>query len=292
MDNPLFSVLIANYNNERYLLETIDSIIKQTYKNWEIIIVDDGSTDSSKNIYTQLENNPQIKIFYNETNKGVGYTKGRCMDEAKGDICAFVDPDDAIVENALELMVQEHLKNPKAGLIYSEAYYCDENLKIIETDSIQRHRPVEAKSYLEEIEYIVGHFATFKREAYLKTQGLNPTYKRAVDQDLYYLLEEVSDLVYINKFLYIYRIHNKGVSSVGINTVKALSWNINVIIDACKRRNIEFDDIVAKKIIYHTGMPGQVNILQTQLDQINSSLSYKIGRTIAKLLYPIKRLIK
>lgn len=291
MDNPLFSVLIANYNNDNYLLETIDSIIKQTYKNWEIIIVDDGSTDSSKNIYTQLRNNPQIKIFYNETNKGVGYTKRRCIEEAKGEICAFVDPDDAIVENALELMVQEHIKNPKAGLIYSEAYYCDENLNIMEDLSMPRHRNIQADSFLHEVEYIVGHFATFKREAYLKTPGLNPTYKRAVDQDLYYLLEEVADLIYINEFLYLYRVHEKGVSSVGINMVKAFSCSIAVIIDTCKRRQIDFETIVAEKISYHMIYLNQKKLLD-EIDFIKNSHSYKIGRTVARLTYPIKRIFK
>lgn len=54
-DNPLFSVLIANYNNGKYLMEAINSVYAQTYTNWEIILVDDASTDNFKEIYKELE---------------------------------------------------------------------------------------------------------------------------------------------------------------------------------------------------------------------------------------------
>ncbi|MBO4738767.1 MAG: glycosyltransferase [Bacteroidales bacterium] len=54
-DNPLFSVLIANYNNGKYLMEAINSVYAQTYTNWEIILVDDASTDNFKEIYKKLE---------------------------------------------------------------------------------------------------------------------------------------------------------------------------------------------------------------------------------------------
>lgn len=291
-DYPPFSVLIANYNNTSYLKETVDSIFKQTYQNWEIIIVDDCSTEDLSEIYKELTSNPKIKIFYNEDNKGVGFTKRKCIELASGDICGFVDPDDAIVPNALEIMVQEHLKYPKAGLVYSEAYYCDEFLNVDESLSIERHKPIKEKSYLFECDYVVGHFATFKRAKYLETLGMNPKYRRAVDQDLYYLLEEVSDLIYINQFLYLYRIHGKGLSSVGDNTLKAFAWHMSVVIDTCRRRNLSYDDIIAQKIAFHIGYPAQIGKVQQELNQIKQSSSYRIGRMIAKILYPIKRLFE
>ncbi|MBR5957742.1 MAG: glycosyltransferase family 2 protein [Salinivirgaceae bacterium] len=86
MKNPLFSVLIANYNNGRYLQEAVDSVRSQTYTNWEIILVDDASTDNSKELYKELEKDSHIHIFYNEENKGCGYTKRRCAELAKGEV--------------------------------------------------------------------------------------------------------------------------------------------------------------------------------------------------------------
>ncbi len=74
-EHPLFSVLIANYNDGKYLQEAIESIFAQTYDNWEIIIVDDGSTDNSRDIYDKYKEDRRFHIFFNERNMGCGYTK-------------------------------------------------------------------------------------------------------------------------------------------------------------------------------------------------------------------------
>lgn len=105
----MFSVLIANYNNGQYIQEAIDSIIAQTYNDWEIVIVDDGSNDNSANIYRQY-NNERIRIYYNGQNKGCTYSKWRCIEECKGELFGFLDADDTLMPDALECMVNEHKK--------------------------------------------------------------------------------------------------------------------------------------------------------------------------------------
>ena len=92
MNQPLFSVLITNYNNGRYLQEAIDSVLAQTYTNWEIILVDDKSTDNSFEIYEKYKDDGRFKIYYNEVNMGCGYTKHRCAELASGELCGFLDP--------------------------------------------------------------------------------------------------------------------------------------------------------------------------------------------------------
>ena len=69
---PLFSILVANYNNGRYLQEAIDSILAQTYDNWEVILVDDKSTDDSPVIYGKYASDSRFKIYYNDVNRGCG----------------------------------------------------------------------------------------------------------------------------------------------------------------------------------------------------------------------------
>ena len=93
-NQPLFSVLIANYNNGKYLMDAIESVRQQTYTNWEIILVDDSSTDNSHELYKELEQDERIHIFLNNQNRGCGYTKHRCAELANGEICGFLDPDD------------------------------------------------------------------------------------------------------------------------------------------------------------------------------------------------------
>lgn len=74
--HPLFSVLIANYNNGNYISECLESVLKQTYQNFEIIIVDDASTDTSLNIIQKyIDQDNRIKIYNNDKNYGAGYSK-------------------------------------------------------------------------------------------------------------------------------------------------------------------------------------------------------------------------
>lgn len=238
---PLFSVLIANYNNGQYLEECLQSVFDQTYTNWEIIIVDDGSTDIvSKKIYDKIKDNPKIWVFFNERNMGCGFAKRKCIAEAKGAICGFLDPDDTLEKTALEKATKQHKSFPSASLIYSTHFLCDEELNVIKTND--RVGEISAgESYLSSFnnDKVVSHFATFKTSLYRQTKGINQSLKRAVDQDLYYKLEEVGNFVYINEPLYFYRYYRvvgkEGLSSAG-NELKAQYWHLKVIDQARERR--------------------------------------------------------
>lgn len=237
---PLFSVLIAQYNNGRYLQEAINSVKEQTYTNWEIILIDDESTDNSKDIYKLYEDDDRIKIFFNEKNKGCGYTKRRCIELATGEICGFLDPDDLLMPSALEIMTNLHIQNEQEALIYSNYIETDETLR--KKKKIEPH-PLQS-DYLTSHSGYISHFATFKKNAYFRTQGIDTKFKRAIDQDLYYKLEEVGPVMYENSYLYIYRIHDGGIS-VKNNELAAFSWRLVAIMHACERRNINIEKIIA-----------------------------------------------
>lgn len=278
-DKPLFSVLIANYNNGRFIVDAVESVIKQTYQNWEIIIVDDRSTDNSIEIISNLiKAESRIKLFKNDKNRGCGYTKRRCAEFATGEICGILDPDDALVENAIELSVKTHLANPNISLLFSNCYICDPSLNIRSIKVIKKV-PVN-KTLLESISEkdVSGfHFASFKRSMYNQTTGIDPFCLRAVDQDLYYKLEEVGSLFHIDDILYKYRVHEGGLS-LGNSTAKAISWHCYVIIETCKRRGLKFEDYIPMLIERDI-----VNELKKRKD-------YRIGFRILKPLRFIKKL--
>lgn len=239
IDNPLFSVLIANYNNGKYLEETLTSIYNQTYTNWEIIIVDDCSTDQSLQIYESLKNDSRIKIFYNKSNKGCGYTKRRCVAESTGDICGFVDPDDAIVPHAMKAMVELHNENPDCSLIHSKLYFCDENMNIKDEYPVARN--VDSGDLLFfNLDGAITHFATFKKEFYDSTEGIDAYLKRAVDQDLYLKLYDAGKTLFLDELLYYYRRHSGGISTAS-NARKAYYWAWVVNFSAVRRRNIDLE---------------------------------------------------
>lgn len=226
--NHLFSVLIANYNNGQYLEECLQSIFDQTYKNWEIIIVDDASTDNSREIYQKYAKDQRIRVYYNHKNKGCGYTKRKCVEYAMGEICGFVDADDIINSSALEKMIFQHNINPDHSIIYSTYYNCDQLLKpITVSDQVGQIEPGKY-SWMNQ-HPMISHFATFKRAKYLQTSGITAWLQKAVDKDLYYKLEETGPVLFINEPLYYYRHHS---NSISLNKNASLAYQFHLTIKA------------------------------------------------------------
>lgn len=277
-NSPLFSVLIANYNNGKYLYEAIKSVYMQTYSNWEIIIVDDCSNDNSINIYRKLNNNKQIKIYFNEYNQGCGYTKRRCAEFAIGELCGFLDPDDTLTQDALEVMVNLHLNNKDASLITSRYNFCDEKLNFLWVSEVREKN--EKISYLVDRDHTAEQFTVFKMDAYKNTSGINPNIKRAVDMDLYFKLEEVGKMLFVDNILYNYRLHPGGISQTDY---KAKYWHILAAKDACERRGIDIEE-VANKIL----MKDKV-FYENKIKFLLNSAYYRLGYII---LNPVSKVYK
>lgn len=278
----LFSVLIANYNNGKYLEDAINSVFHQTYNNWEIIIVDDCSTDNSSDIYKEYETNSQIHINYNDSNHGCGYTKRRCAELASGEICGFLDPDDTLEPDALEVMVKTHEEDNSLSMVYSRFNKVDENLQFIQTSKLQRIIP-EGSSFLEG-DGGISHFVTFKTSAYRKTPGINADYVRAVDHNMYFMLEEVGKVKFVDKVLYNYRTNTGNNISLGDNEDKAYLWHLVGAIDACRRRGLPIEDIVLKD--FKRWNSQVINKAKDQaVKEIRNSITYKLGNF---LLSPFK----
>ena len=100
---PTISIVMPSYNNEAYLAETIDSILRQDYKKWELIIIDDGSTDGSKYLYRYFENkDDRIKVVYNE-HQGISHARNTGIELAQGEFIAVMDSDDLMNPKRLRM---------------------------------------------------------------------------------------------------------------------------------------------------------------------------------------------
>lgn len=279
MPTTLFSVLIANYNNGKYLEDALQSIFVQTYTNWEIILVDDASTDNSKDIYQKYINDTRIHIYYNDKNYGCGYTKHRCAELANGEICGFLDPDDALTNTALEDIVNAHLDNKDASMIYSDCYICDNLLKKTGKPSPNKNVPNDI-SLLESGVSGPFHFETFKKAFYNKTDGINAKYQRSIDWDLFYKMEEVGKLLFLKKKLYYYRTNTNNNISLGDNSGKALYWKIIITADACMRRNLNAEDISYKLFDNACNYFSKYNKLCCDYEEMVNNFSFKLGKFI------------
>ena len=103
--NDLVSIIMPSYNTEEYISDSIQSVIDQTYRNWELIIVDDCSTDRTEEKILQFRDE-RIKYFKNEKNSGAAISRNRALREAKGKWIAFLDSDDLWVPEKLEKQIR------------------------------------------------------------------------------------------------------------------------------------------------------------------------------------------
>ena len=108
--NDLVSIIMPCYNTATYVKETIESVIKQTYSNWELVIVDDHSSDSTVDIINEFHDN-RIVLLINEKNQGAAFCRNRALNYAKGRWIAFLDSDDKWVDTKLEKQIAFMEKN-------------------------------------------------------------------------------------------------------------------------------------------------------------------------------------
>lgn len=128
---PLVSVIIPCYNGEKFIGEAIESVVNQTYKNWELIVVDDGSTDNSEKIINQyFTADKRIQFIQHKKNKGIPSTRNTGIKISNGEYIAFLDQDDLWMKEKLELFIEEFSRyDSKVGIIFSD-------FKIVFADNI------------------------------------------------------------------------------------------------------------------------------------------------------------
>ncbi|SEM57564.1 Glycosyltransferase involved in cell wall bisynthesis [Chryseobacterium taichungense] len=275
-----FSILIANYNNGKYFKDCFQSLLSQNYQNWEAIILDDASTDNSVEVIKKMvENDERFRIYHNETNSGVGVTKSRLIELAEGEICGFVDPDDAILPTAISSSIKIYQKKMDVVLTYSLFTKCDGNLNPQEVfnggKQVINQSPCFFNSPIE-----IAHFVTFKKKIYNQTEKMDTSMKIAEDQDLYLKMYEKGKVYFINESNYLYRMHSGGISQ-NENKQKSREYFAQVIFNAMKRRNL--------KNINGRPVPGEFE----NADEIYSLLEYqntlisKIKRKVIILIQQI-----
>ena len=120
------SVIIPTYNREKFVGRAIESVLNQTYKDYEIIVVDDGSMDNTKSVLAQFDN--KIQYVYQE-NHGISGARNRGIQESKGEYIAFLDSDDVWIPEKLTIQVDILNKNRNVGLVYSKLAILDEKGK-------------------------------------------------------------------------------------------------------------------------------------------------------------------
>ena len=149
--NPLISIVMVNYNKEMYIEEAIKSVLEQTYTNWELIIVDDGSTDASVGMIKKYqEMDDRIKAVFREKNSQICVVTNIGFGQVKGEFIARIDSDDIWLPQKLEKQLAYMEAHPEGGLCFTKLDIIDENSQNINDKLPDLYRAYNSRRSREE----------------------------------------------------------------------------------------------------------------------------------------------
>ena len=204
------SVIIPTYNRSQYVCEAIDSVLAQTYQDFEIIVVDDGSTDDTKE---QLEAYGARIRYIAQENAGPGVARNRGILEARGDYVAFLDSDDMWYPTKLEKQVAVLDNQPTVGFVYCD---CTRGPKadICAKGHFSEVRPASGNIFdqLIHANYVFTPGVLVRRDVLARSGTFDPTLQTAQDYDLWLRLAHCSTCVYLDERMFHVREHDGRIS--------------------------------------------------------------------------------
>lgn len=221
-DEPLVSVLIGNYNYERYLPDCLDSMLGQTYAKWEAIVCDDGSSDRSRDVIESFAaRDARIKPVY-QKNGGHGAALSTAFRRSRGSVIALLDADDTFVPEKLASTVTALQEYPRAGIVIHK-------MRRMDADGYASGEPMPDRlvsGWLGERALAQGGNVSgvpptsglvFRREVAERVFPLPPVFRRAADAYLFRLAQFITEVARIDKPLSLYRVHGANVTASGVN---------------------------------------------------------------------------
>lgn len=197
-DKDLISVGIPFFNAEKFLSKAIESVISQSYDNWELLLLDDGSNDGSLEIAKRFEQHDnRVKVFSDGKNKGLGARLNELAVLSNGEYIARMDADDMMHPKRLETQLQILTDNPSIDVLGTNAYVIDEN----DTVFGMRYRE---NSGLIKVEHFIHPTIMGKKQWFLD----NPYDEKAIrieDAELWYRTKKTNNFMMINRPLFFYR---------------------------------------------------------------------------------------
>jgi glycosyltransferase involved in cell wall biosynthesis len=205
---PLVSIYITNYNYAAFIRQSIESALKQTLQDFELLIIDDGSKDNSKEIIETYRDNPKVSIIYQQ-NKGLNVTNNIAMRAAQGRYIMRLDADDFLVPDALEKMVAVLEKDDALGLIFPDYYYVDKEGNI--TGEEKRHNFEREVSLYDQPAH--GACTMIRLDFLKQIGGYNESFTCQDGYDLWIKFITHYKVTNINQPLFYYRRHGSNLTT-------------------------------------------------------------------------------
>jgi len=208
-DSPLVSVIMTVFNRERYLRSAIESVISQTYTNFELLIWDDGSTDHSLDIAASYaERDSRIHLIAAE-HQGRAPALRSAHDRARGTYVCWLDSDDRLAPSTLAATTAILDTNPEIGMVYTQYQTIDAADQIGE---LGRRCYIPYSDIQILVDFMTFHFRLIRRSIYEQVGGIDVSFPCAIDYDLCLRLSEVTRIYALAEPLYFYREHSDSIS--------------------------------------------------------------------------------
>ena len=221
-NRKLITIYITNFNYAIYINKAITSALNQSYKNFEIIVVDDASQDNSKKILKKYENNKKVSIIYNKKKKGLIKSSKIAIKASKGLFFMRLDADDYLHPKAIETMFNMIKNSLNTALVFPNFYTFNNSSKKIKLNCYKNK-----KNYNVDDKPVHGACCLINKKIFNKIGGYNTKFDR---QDGYYLwlvfLLNKYRVSHCKKPLFFYRKHNK---SLRKNLIKILTVRLDII---------------------------------------------------------------
>lgn len=257
-NNPLVSVIVPNYNHGKFLDERITSIIRQTYKNFEIIILDDMSTDNSKDIIEKYRKEKKVtQIIYNTKNSGspfIQWNKG--FQYAKGELIWIAESDDSCEPIFLEQTINEINKHKNECVIcFCRSIYTDVNNNHIGEEGLKGNIYIDGKkfikTYLSRFNYICNASGTiFRKDALTNIDNAYTQYRAGGDWLFWIEISKKGYISYIDVPLNYYRQHDTNTTSLLTRTGNSEKENQSIFLHMKERGDINNWQLFRTKVIH------------------------------------------
>lgn len=283
MNNDIkFSVIINCYNGEKYLRETIDSVIAQTYTNWEIIVWDNKSTDKTRSIAESYEDK-RIRYYYASTHTPLGEARNCALQKVQGEIIGFLDSDDVWKPNCLEIYISFFKRFPNVGLAYSRFYSKTERGGWT-SEGADSSRIVKTEELVDK--YNIGMSCAFFKSAIIIENSIyfNGAFSLIEDYDFFLRVSSLTQTLYIPEVLMDYRVYDGNSTSKG-----DFAAEYDILAEL-----IENDSRYAKLLPYLSVVKRGSNrykIIQSIRDDHNSRAFWIIVKSLKHDLYCSKYLL-
>ncbi len=235
MNKALVSIILATYNREDFLDQTLESLVNQSYQNIEIIIVDDGSVESMKryvrNIVDKIDDN-RIKTFFLEQNRGVAYALTYGMDNSEGDYIAHIGSDDLWHKDNISQQIEVIQKDKSVGLSFTDVARINKRGEILHNSRFQENiiGPIRGLSfkrlYLKGL-FVPGISVMFDRNVYKKVGGLDDSFSLSNDYDFFLRMAQQTKFDYVDNVLAYWRMHDNNLHD--LNKIQTYKERLEII---------------------------------------------------------------